>query len=131
MIFFGLCENKHVKIVKKNIDRRLTLKASSLSNRRSERPAEGVYAGKCTLKECPSKYRWATPSESIEPIHCYPGVLRTPRLLSGDAFSVFLHQCIIRWERVITNGRIEHSSLFVICNLFFCCILCKAFGSFR
>lgn len=66
----------------------LTLKASSLSNRRSERPAEGGYVKERTLKECPNKHRWATLSESKVSLHAIPGVLRTPRLLSVDAFSV-------------------------------------------
>ena len=58
-----------------------------LNSRGSERPADSKRKGKCTPAGCPTT-QMGDPSRVDIPSTILPGVLRTPRLLRGDGFTV-------------------------------------------
>jgi hypothetical protein len=59
-----------------------------LNSRGSERPADSKRKGKRTPAGCPTT-QMGDPSRVDIPSTILPGVLRTPRLLRGDGFTVF------------------------------------------
>ena len=69
----------------------LTLKASSLNNRRSERPADMSEMITSTLKGSPSML--VGHPIGVHVSSSRPGGTTHPRLLSGDAFSVLCPAC--------------------------------------
>ena len=69
----------------------LTLKASPLNNRRSERPADMSEMITSTLKGSPSMLMGHPIGVHVSSSR--PGGTTHPRLLSGDAFSVLCPAC--------------------------------------